>query len=193
MNGSSGRRTQEKLEENRMAKTTLKAADIVEAIRTSEVSIADRVAIVRALRETTPGVVQADDHLLLRIRAAQTVSPEYVDTTVNALENSSFWQQSAATTPEDLRKHRVLANEDRPLEDEVQAYGDVLKHKKRYHHFAAVDKARAAYRVGKELKGEVGQAIRPHLSILEEVRRSSSRRRRKAEEPVPAATPVPKP
>jgi hypothetical protein len=174
-----------------MGETTLTAADIVNAVRATELSIVDRVAIVRALRDTTPGIVQADDHLLLRIRAAQTVSPEYVDTMMNALENSSFWQQSAATTPEDLRNHRVLSDEDRPLVEEVQAYGEVLKYKSRYHHFAAVEKTRSAYRVGRELKGEVGQSIRPHLSIIEDARRPASRRRRKAEEPVPAPTPKP--
>ncbi|HYK01687.1 MAG TPA: hypothetical protein VE974_08015 [Thermoanaerobaculia bacterium] len=171
-----------------MGESTLTAVDIVNAVRTAELSTADRVAIVRALRDTTPGLVEPDDRLLLRIRAARSVSPEYVDTMVNAMENSELWQQSADTTPTDLRTHRDLSEENRALVDEVQTYGEVLTYKSRYHHFLAVEKARSAYKIGKEMKGEAGLAIRAHISLIDETRRASTRRRRKPEAPAPAAT-----
>lgn len=175
-----------------MADSTLTAADILEGVRTAKLTTADRVAILRALRDSTPGLVAADRHLLRRIRSAQAVPAAYIDTTINALENSAVWQQSASTNPEELREHRTFSGDHRNLYDEVEAFADILKYNIKYHHFLSVEKARTVFKVGREMSGAAGLSIRPHLTILAEARPSQGRKRRKPDEPIPPAV-APKP
>ena len=80
-----------------MADTSLTIDAVVDWIRTAELSVDDRVALVRALRDSTPDLVAVDPRLTLRIRAAQAIDPKYVDTTIIALENSELLQQFAST------------------------------------------------------------------------------------------------
>jgi hypothetical protein len=86
-----------------MTESSTNATDIINALHSTTFSVADRVAILRALRDTTPGLVAADPRLEGRIRAAQAVKPEHVDRTITAMENSQVWQQVASTTPAELR------------------------------------------------------------------------------------------
>lgn len=178
-----------------MPETTLSAVEIMEGIRKADLTIADRVAIIRTLRDSTPGLVNVDPRLLSRIRAAQSVGTEYIDTTVNALENSEVWQQSASTSPKELRTHLNFQDEHRPLQDEIQAYADILKYNVRYHHWIGVEKSRTAFNVGKAMTGEIGISIRPHLTIIAAARPAVGPKRRKPAEPAPpVVSPVtPKP
>jgi len=179
-----------------MPETTLTASAIIEGIRTIELSVADRVSIIRALRDATPGVVNIDETLLPRIRAAQAVDPEYIDTTGNALENSEVWQQSSSTTPGELRKCRSFETDQRPVMEELKAYNDMLKYNVWYNHYVGVQKSRNAYKVAKAMTGEAGRAIRHHLPIIAAARPSVGPKRRRTAEPVPPVvppvTPMPK-
>ncbi len=190
MDGSPDRLMRYRSVRDHMAEPTLSATQIVEGIRTGNLSIPDRVLIVRVLRETTPELVDVDPVLLPRIRAALGVSPEYIDTTRNALENSQVWQQSASTNPQELRKRRGFEEEHRSLIDEIQAYFNMLKYNVWYNHFVAVGLARNAYKVGVAMTGEAGRAIRHHLPIIAAARPTVGRKRNKPAEPAPTVPPV---
>lgn len=151
--------------------------EIIGLILKAELSIEDRVAIVRAVRNTIPDLVAPSPRLKARIDTAQGVRPEYVDFTMTGLANSELWQQSASTTPKQIRFHRNTAAEYRLLFEEAQAFADILKHNFRYQYFLAVDLSRTAHRVGKELTGEVAVLVKPHLEIMADARPSNGRRR----------------
>lgn len=160
------------------------ATEIIDLINNSELSIEDRVAIVRALRNTIPNLVVPERRLKTRVDAAQAIRPEYVEAAITALENSELWQQSASSTPKDIRFHRTATEELRPLIEETQAFLNLLNYTARYHHLLAVDMARAAHRVGKEITGEAAVLVKPHLDIMTNARPSNGRRRIK-----PTSTP----
>ncbi len=168
-----------------MPELSLTIEGVVEWIRTAELSVDDRVAVVRALRDSTPDLVAVDPRLTGRIRAAQAIEPKYVDTTIIALENSGLLQQFASTNPKELRHHRNVGDNNRSLTEEVAAYGDILKYTERYHHFVAVDKSREAFKAGKQMSGEARLSIQPHLASIAESLPPTGRRRRKTEEPTP--------
>ncbi|HYK05698.1 MAG TPA: hypothetical protein VE974_28370 [Thermoanaerobaculia bacterium] len=175
-----------------MAETTLTTSAVLEWIRTAELPVTDRVAIVRTLRDTTPDLVAVDPRLTGRIRAAQGIDPKFIDSTVTALENSAVWQEFTSTTPKELRQYRSIGDDNRPLTEEVLAYGDILRYTQRYYHFLAVDKSREAYKAGKQMSGEARLSIQPHLSTIADARPVVGRRRRKAAEtaaPPPAEKP----
>jgi hypothetical protein len=176
-----------------MPELSLTIEAVVDWIRTAALSVDDRVAVVRALRDSTPDLVAVDPRLTGRIRAAQAIDPKYVDTTIIALENSGVWQQFASTDPKQLRHHRNVTENNRPLTEEVTAYGDILKYTERYHHFVGVDKSREAYKAGKQMSGDARLSIQPHLASIAESAPNTRRRRRKPEEPVPVVSPTPVP
>src|SRR5688500_18881798 len=113
---------------NSMAGPDLTIEAVVEWIRTAGLSVADRVAIVRALRASTPDSVAVEPRLTGRIRAGQAIDPKYVDSTIIALENSGVWPEFASTDPKELRHHRSVGDNNRSLTEEVTAYGDILKY-----------------------------------------------------------------
>ncbi|HEY0158438.1 MAG TPA: hypothetical protein VGF28_14240 [Thermoanaerobaculia bacterium] len=162
--------------------TLTTAADVIAALQSNDFSIADRVAIIRALRDTTPGLVTIDPHMERRVRAARAVRLEYIDSTINALENSDFWQQTAATTPTELRQHRAFADDHKPLIDELHAYHTLVLDSVRYHHFAGVEKSRVAYKAGKAIQGDAALTIKAHLDVMAATRPATARRRKKPTE-----------
>jgi hypothetical protein len=126
--------------------------------------------------------VPVDSRLRLRIRSAQAFPPEFIHTTCNALESSEVWQQSSSTTPEKLRRHGSFADEHYPLYQEVQVFAETLKYNLRYQHFLAVEMARRAYRIGKEMTGEASLSVRPFVTMIGERRPALGRRRRRTKE-----------
>ena len=159
------------------------AAEIINAILTVTLSAAERASILRALRDTTPDLVPDDPHLRGGIISAQSVSPEYVDSTISGLESSELWQRSANSTPKDLRRHREIVGEQREVFEIAQAYADTLQSNMRYHHFVAVDKARAAHRVGNQLTGDARLSIKSHLDRMTDARPDIGRRKKKSDSP----------
>lgn len=170
-----------------MSETKLTAADVVEAIRTLPLTVNDRITIIRAMRDSMPGLLPVDPVLSTRIRAAQAVPSLVVNSTANALENSEVWQASSATTASELRGYLQWPEENRPFIDEVQALGEILLQTSRHYHYLAVDKARQVYRTGKEMRGDARLAIQPHLNIIADSRPPQGRRRRKPEPPAQEA------
>ena len=171
-----------------MSEAVLTAVEIIKAIFSASLSISDRVAILRALRDSTPGLVAPDPRLRRRIGAARAVPVEYVDSTVVALENSEAWQ-GATSKPEELRGHRERSDELLPFREESKALTDLLTYNARYQHFLAVEKARAAHKVGREITNEAALSIKPHLDVMAEARPQVGRRKKKAAQPTTTPTP----
>jgi hypothetical protein len=165
------------------------AAEIVQGILTAGLTLNDRVLIIRALRDSFPELVPVDARLVARIRNAAATSPEFIDSTVNGLENYKVWQDSSSASPEELRRHREYGAEHRPMIEALQAFVDVMKYNVAYQHFVAVDKSRRAYKVGKAMSGEAGLSIRAHLAIIAQTRPGNGRKRKKTEEPATGTTP----
>jgi hypothetical protein len=164
-------------------------AEIVDLINNTELSIEDRVAIVRAVRNTIPDLIAPERRLKGRVDSARGVRPEYIDSAILGLENSALWQQSSSTSPKELRLHRDASTEHRLLFEEAQALADIANYNSRYHHFVGVDKARAVHRVGKQITGDAAVLVQPHLDIMATARPTNGRRRLKpATQPT---TPIP--
>ncbi len=162
-------------------------ADIVAAIRATTLTPADRVEILRALRETMPDLVPPDPSQKKRIRAAKGVPRPFVDAAINGLTASEVWTQSAATTSGEMEAHRDFEGQ-RPVFDELKTYTDILEYGLNYHHWQATAKARTVYKVGKQLGGDEGLVLKPHVDIMAS---TLPRRSRKAK--TPSTTPPPKP
>jgi hypothetical protein len=160
--------------------------EIVAAIRATALAPADRVEILRALRETMPGIVPPDPSQLGRIRVAKGVPRPFVDAAINGLTASGVWEQSAATTSTEVSTHHNF-EEQRPVFDEVTTFSDILRYSLNYHHWQATAKARRVYKVGKQLGGDEGLVLQPHIDIMAA---ALPKRSRKAKPPV-ATTPVP--
>ena len=167
---------------------TLTLADIVAAIHATTLTPADRVEILRALRETMPDLVPPDPLQKKRIRAAKGVPRPFVEAAINGLTASNVWQQSAATTSGEMEAHRDFEVQ-RPVLDELKTYFDLLDSSLNYHHWQATAKARRVYKVGKQLGGDEGLVLQPHIDIMAS---TLPRRSRKAKTP-PKTTPPPKP
>ncbi len=159
------------------------AADIVAAIRATTLAPADRVEILRALRETMPDMVPPDPLQKGRIRVAKGVSQQFVDAAINGLTSSEVWAQSAATTSAEMQAHRDF-EEQRPVFDELKTYIDILGYGLSYHHWQGIAKARRVYKVGKQLGGDEGLVLQPHIEIMAS---TLPRRSRKAKTPQPPA------
>jgi hypothetical protein len=170
-----------------MSEKPLTAADIVAALQSNHYSPAERVLILRAMRDTTPGLVTIDPHMLGRVRAARSVRPETVHTTVNALENSELWQQSSATTPKEIRGHMERVDENRGVIEMLRSYIAMLTDSNKFDYFLAVEKSRAVFIAGRAIGGEAALTIKPQLDLIAETR--PARRRKKAEEPATPAEP----
>ena len=172
-----------------MAGSSLTAAEILAAFQSTSYSIEDRVAFVRALRDTTPGMVSVDPRLTPRVRAAKGVRDENIDATINALESSEFWQKSADTTPQELRDYRTFDEKHRPLIDALRSFVLLLLENTGYQRLLAVDKVRAVFKAGQAISGDAAIAIRPHLELIAETRPTTGRRRKKSEAPPAPAAP----
>ena len=164
------------------------SADIVTAIRATALAPADRVDILRALRETMPDVVPPDPQQKPRIRFAVGMPRQFVDAAISGLTASTVWEQSAATTAAEVTAHRDF-EEQRPVFDELKTYTAILDYSLRYHHWQATLKSRTAYRVGKTLGGDAGLVLQPHIEIMAS---TLPRNKRKSKTPpTPTPTPVP--
>jgi len=162
------------------------AADIVTAIRATELAPADRVEILRALRETTPDIVPPDPLQKTRIRSAAGLSRDFVDAAISGLSASDVWQQSAATTGAEIGTHRDF-EEQRPVFNELQTFTDILHNSLSYHHWQATAKSRAAYRAGKALGGDEGLVLQPHIQIMAAALPKRSRKTKKPSAKTPPA------
>jgi hypothetical protein len=146
------------------------AAEIIDLINNSELSIEDRVEIVRALRNGIPDLVVPERRLKGRIDSAQGVRPEFVDSAILGLTSSAIWQQSASTSPKELRTQLDLSTVHRLLGEEARALAEIADYNSRYHYFVAIDKARAVRRVGQQLTGEAAILVQPHLEVMASAR-----------------------
>ena len=164
--------------------------DILETLKTAVLSVADRIAIVRALRDGTPDLVAEDPRIRGRVNAAQAIDAEYAESTVVALENSVAWQRSIDLTPKALNRYLELSTENRPLCEEVTAYAKLLKYNMDYYHFVAIDNARIAHKAAMVIRGEDTKSIQTHLPILAASRGNAGGRKRKKAEEAPSATPT---
>jgi hypothetical protein len=164
----------------------LTPADIVTTIRATALAPADRVEILRALRETMPDIVPPDPLQKTRISFAKGVPRQFVDAAINGLTASDVWQQSAATTSAEVGAHRDF-EEQRPVYDELKTFSDILRYSLNYHHWQATAKSRAAYRVGKQLGGDGGLVLQPHIDIMAA---TLPKRSRKAKPPASKTPPV---
>jgi hypothetical protein len=163
------------------------ATDIVTAIRATALAPADRVEILRALRETMPGIVPPDPLQKSRIRVAAGLSRQFVDAAINGLTASTVWAQSAATTADEVGAHRDFEDQ-RPVFDEIKTYSDILGYSLKYHHWQATSKSRTAYRVGKQLGGDEGLVLQPHIEIMA-ASLPQTKARRKSKTPSPQTPP----
>jgi hypothetical protein len=170
-----------------MPETPLTAADIVAALHSNHYSLEERVVMLRAMRDTTAGLVNYDPHLDGRVRASLSVRPETIDTTINALENSEIWQQSSGITPKELRAHRDFRAEHRALLEMLRSFIAMLIQSIRYQHFLGVEKSRAVYNAGRAIGGEAALTIKPQLDLIAETRPAA--RRKKVEKPSEPAAP----
>jgi hypothetical protein len=161
-------------------------AEIVAAIRATALAPADRVEILRALRETMPDIVPPDPLQKGRIRVAKGIPRPFLEAAINGLTASGLWQQSAATTPTEVVGHRDF-EEQRPVFDELKTFSDILDYSLNYHHWQATTKARRVYKVGKQLGGDEGLVLQPHIDIMAA---TLPKRSRKAKPPV-ATPPAP--
>ena len=147
----------------------LTAAAVIEALRavTHMLTPAEQLAIFRIVREGMTRMVppETDLRLRARIRVARATSPQLVDSMANAMESWPLWQQSANTSPDELRSHRSF-EEYRALYEEVTALAKLLGYNLDLNHFEAVRKARVAYRTGRNLGGPEGLIIQPLLDAL---------------------------
>jgi hypothetical protein len=164
---------------------TTAAAGIVTTIRTTALTPADRVEILRALRETMPGVVPPDPLQQSRMRVAAGLPRQFIDAAISGLTASSLWEQSASTTAAEVAAHRDF-DEQRPVFDELKTYEHILGYSLGFHHWQATLKSRAAYRVGKTLGGDTGLVLQPHIAIMAA---SLPNRRRKTKPPQPQPLP----
>ncbi|HXH40022.1 MAG TPA: hypothetical protein VNN08_15430 [Thermoanaerobaculia bacterium] len=166
------------------------SADIVTAIRATALAPADRVDILRALRETMPDIVPPDPQQNSRIRVAAGLPRQFVDAAINGLTASSVWERSASTSAAEVAAHRDF-DEQRPVFDELKTFTGILDYSLRYHHWQATLKSRTAYRVGKTLGGDEGLILQPHIEIMAA---TLPRNKRKSKTPpAPAPTTPPKP
>ena len=142
-----------------------KPSDLIEAVRGTPLTSADYAELILAIKQSIPRLDPPDKSLHTRLTWARRVSPTFVHSVATGLDGSPIWQQSAEADPEEMRQHLTRAEELRPIAEQSDALNALLQFNMRYHHFAAVDKARTAYNVGRHLGGKEGKVITPNLKI----------------------------
>jgi hypothetical protein len=147
----------------------LTAAAVIEQFKAIAHTLtpAQLVAVVRIARESIPDLVppDSDPRLQARIRVARATRPQVVDSMANAMEPWARWQQSADTTPGELRHLRSF-EEYRALYEELGSFTKQLLFNLNLRHYEAVRKVRVAFRNGRNLAGTEGLTIQPQLDVL---------------------------
>jgi len=156
------------------------AADLVEAIQKNPLTLAERAALVRAIRDSIPDLLHPDPSLVGKMRSAARLSNQFIDSAATGLENSELWQKSADATPEEIRLHLSRSADLQPLLEEAKALDAVMQFNASYHHYVAASKSRVAYNVGRRLGGDEGKSLKPHLDIIKEQIPKTWRRKPKA-------------
>ena len=156
----------------------LTVADVVQFLRTARLSASDRVAVLRALHAGIPDLIPPDPTVENRIRTSRAVPPAFVHSAIEGISNSIVWQQAAATTPAELRRHLAF-DENRALAEALRAMLVILDYNLRSHHWTAVELARTAYHAGKALGGFEGRIIRPYLELMSSYLPKDHRKTRK--------------
>jgi hypothetical protein len=159
------------------------AAAAIESLRavTHTLTPAERLAVIRIIREGMDMLPpETDQRLRARINVARGVPARAVESMATALEPSVLWQQSANTTPEELRRWQVFG-EHRPLFEDLMTFAKVLGYNLDYHHYTAVAKARDVYRVGRNLSGPEGLSAQVHLDAVTPAFVRGGRKRKKPE------------
>jgi len=162
------------------------AEAVIEMLRavTEMLTPDQRLAMFRILCEGMHMVPpETDERRRARITLSQRVPTQVADSIASALEPFAVWQQSANTTPDEIRA--LLSFEEyRPFYEELLAVAKVLGFNLKAKHFAAITKARDAYRSGRALSGPEGLSIQPHLDAVAPLLSVSGRSKRK--KPAPA-------
>jgi hypothetical protein len=156
------------------------AADLVEAIQKNPLTLAERAALVRAIRDSIPDLLHPDPSLAGKMRSAARLSNQFIDSAATGLENSELWQKSADATPDEIRLHLSRSADLQPLLEEAKALDAVMQFNTSYHHYVAASKSRVAYNVGRRLGGDEGKSLKPHLDIIKEQIPKTWRRKPKA-------------
>lgn len=155
-------------------------AEILEAIRSTPLSAAERAALLRAIRETIPNLTLPNSSLQHEMRSAARISRRFCEFTANALAESALWQEVSATSPAEIRSHLQQAAELQSLVEEATAFQSVVDFGARHHHYLATRKARDAYRIAKELHRTGKHELTSHIRILKDELPKTWRRKRKA-------------
>lgn len=145
-----------------------KPSDLIEAVRGTPMTSADYAELILAIKQAIPNLEPPDQSLNTKLNWARRVSSNFVHSVATGLDGSTIWQQSAEADPEEMRQHLRRAEELRPIAEQSDALNALVQFNMRFHHFAAVDKARTAYNVGTRLGGKEGKAISPNLKIAKE-------------------------
>jgi hypothetical protein len=148
--------------------TAWTAADLVEGISKTPLTLAELAMLVRTIRDSIPDLLPPDPALATRMRSAARLSPRFIDSAANGLENSELWQKSADATPGTIRQHLNRSLELQPLLEETKALDAVVQFNTSYHHYVAATQSRVAYHVGRRLGGDEGKSLKPHLDIIQE-------------------------
>lgn len=156
------------------------AADLVAAIQTTPLTLAERAALVRAIRDSVPDLLHPDPSLFGKIRSGARMPAHFIESAATGLENSELWQKSADATPEEIRLHLNRSAELQPLLEEAKALNAVMQFNTSYHHYVAASKSRDAYNVGRRLGGNEGKSIKPQLDIIKAQIPKTWRRKPKA-------------
>ena len=168
----------------------LTPADIVSAIRSTSMTLADYAEIVRAIMAAIPDLLPPDPSRTTNLRAAARFSPKFIEVAADGLKSSTKWQTSADATPEELLTNLDRARGCRELGGECAALASVLKYNQLYHHSIAATKARTAYHNGRTLGGDDGRILKPHLDQLRLLFPKTGRQKKSTDTPeTPPATP----
>jgi hypothetical protein len=141
-------------------------ADIVSAIRSTPMTLADYAEIVRAIMAAIPDLLPPDPSRITNLRSAARFTPKFIEVAADGLKSSAKWQTSADATPEELLTNLDRARDCRELGGECAALASVLKFNQLHHHSIAATKARNAYHNGRTLGGDDGRILKPHLDQL---------------------------
>jgi hypothetical protein len=159
---------------------------VIEMLRTVTTLLSpdQRLAMFRILRDGMNMVPpDTDPRLRARMNVSLRIPAKVADSIASALEPFAVWQQSANTTPDEIRGF-LSFEEYRPLFEELLATAKVLGFNLNHNHFAAISRARAAYRSGRALGGPEGLSIQPHLDAVAPALVVGGRSKRK--KPAPA-------
>jgi hypothetical protein len=158
-------------------------AAVIEMFRTVThlLTPTDRLTFLRILQEGMNMVPpDPDPRLRARITVAKGVPPQVIDSMATALESFIVWQQSAATTPEELRGLGKF-EEHRPFYEALLAFVKILAFNLSLNHFLAVAKSRSAFRAGRNLSGPEGLAVQAHLDSVAPILGRGGRKKKKTD------------